>query len=610
MDIAASPHGAALDGVLIGRTLDGRYTVQSRVAQGGMATVFRAWDNRLDRMVALKVIDPELARHPEYVSRFIREAKSAARLTHPNIVGVYDQSALPGRPGAAGLPGQPPLAYLAMEYVPGITLRQLLGRRGRLNPREALEIVDAMLAGLAAAHRAGIVHRDVKPENVLLGEEALAQHRSYAAAVKVTDFGLARTVTGDQNSSSLGAPGSPTRDTGLIGTVSYLAPELVEHGTCDARSDVYSAGIVLYELLTGRKPFTGGTPVEIAQRHVTDRVPPPSVLVPGLDPAIDALVAAACARDPRIRPADAAALRAQVRAVYANLPDSALDFGPAAGGESTVALTAAQVPDHTRLDVGGPLNTQILAHTGVSPRTIPRRSPREPQVIGTDGRRPIRGLVIFIVVLLIALAVGFGAWLYGQLAFKDTPRLVGLSQSQATAALEHDGLKYRILSGLSDQVSVGQVISTAPDAGTPVKNGATISLTISHGSLKIAVPDVKGRSQSDATSALENAGFKVSIAADQVTSNTVAAGSVVSYDPSGTADKGSTVTLTLSSGPQQVTVPDVTGMKVADATAQLQEAGFTVATTRVLPFVDNVGRQSPGGQSSAAYGSTVTLYIY
>ena len=581
-----------LDGALIGRTLDGRYAVQSRLAQGGMATVYRAWDNRLDRLVALKVIDPELARHPEYVARFIREAKSAARLSHPNIVAVYDQS------------GQPPLAYLAMEYVPGETLRQLLGRRGRLAPHEALEVVDAMLAGLAAAHRAGIVHRDVKPENVLLNDAVLSSRQgSYAAAVKVTDFGLARTATADQGpgttlASSLGGavPGG-----GLIGTVSYLAPELVQSGTCDTRSDVYSAGIVLFELLTGRKPFTGGSPMEIARRHVTERVPAPSLLLPGLDPALDALVASATARDPNARPADAAAFREQVRAVYANLPDTALNFGARPGPESTLPLP----PEPTR-------NTEPTRnYTAAQPNIRPRTSPRQGYVVdGAPPRRSHKGLIIFVVILILATAAGIGAWLYGRLAFENTPNLVGLTQSQATDTLANDGLKYTIATTYSDKVAVGDVVSVSPSPGTPVKQGAVITLTVSKGQQSTAVPNVSGQSQDDATNALKQRGFTVAVATDQVASGTVPKGSVVSYTPKGSAPAGSTITLTISSGPKQVVVRDVTGMTVEDATAALEAQGFSVQTTRLLPFVDSVGRQSPGGGSSVDYGSTITLYIF
>jgi serine/threonine-protein kinase len=617
---APSRHQSVLDGALIGRTLDGRYAVQSRLAQGGMATVYRAWDNRLDRLVALKVIDPELARHPEYVAGFIREAKSAARLSHPNIVAVYDQSALPGSPPTAGHAGRPPLAYLAMEYVPGMTLRQLLGRSGRLCPRDALEAIDAVLAGLAAAHRAGIVHRDVKPENVLLNEFALGGHHgSYAAAVKVTDFGLARSITAEQGGLNTsvggGIPGG-----GLIGTVSYLAPELVQHGGCDARSDVYSAGIVLFELLTGRKPFTGGSPMEIARRHVTERVPPPSLLLPGLDPALDALVASATARDPGARPADAAGFRERVRAVYANLPDSALEFGaPTSGLAATLPLAGSETAQRTHVEPpaqnppgGGRAPSRTALGAQSQPvRIKPRTSPRERHEVQTSPRRRgRRGLFVFFLVLVLAAAAGVGAWVFGRVAFENTPDLVGLTQSQATQTLGADGLRYAIVGAYSDSSAAGQVLSVSPAPGTPVKQGSTITLTVSRGRRTLVVPDVSGQTRQDATAALERQGFSVAIAAVPAPSDTVPKGSVVSYTPTGPASGGTVVTLSLSSGPRQVVVRDVTGMPARDATAILLAQGFTVRTTRLLPFVDSVGRQSPGGGTAADYGSTITLYIY
>jgi serine/threonine-protein kinase len=518
-----------------------------------------------------------------------------------------------------------------MELVPGLTLRQLLGRRGRLSPREALEILDAMLSGLAAAHRAGIVHRDVKPENVLLSEEALRHQRSYASAVKVTDFGLARTAAG-QNGNTLsssfdglriaaagGQNGAQAQRGGLIGTVSYLAPELVQHGTCDARSDVYSAGIVLFELLTGRKPFTGGSPLDIARRHVTDRVPPPSLLRPGLDPALDALVAAACAKDPRNRPADAAAFRSQLRAVYANLPDTALDFGSPGGTEPTVpTVPMAGIPDRTRVDTSATaVQPQVRANRGVNQtgpvglgQIRPRTSARQPYTVQTADRRRVRGLVIFIIVMLLAAAVGVGAYLYGQLAFQSTPNLRGLTQSQATATLTRDGLKSALSSAFDDTVPAGDVVTSDPSPGTPVKNGSTITLIISKGTQNVPIPDVTGQSQGDATNRLKAEGFQVAVAADQVSSDNVPAGSVVSFTPNGSAKHGTTITLTISNGPRQVLLPDVTGDNVDDATTQLQALGFKVVTHRFLPIVNSVGSESPPGNTQQPFGSTVTLNIF
>ncbi len=270
--------------VLVGRMLDRRYHVRSRIAHGGMATVYLATDTRLDREVALKVMHADLARDADFVGRFIGEAKSVARLSHPNIVGVYDQG------------GDGQYLYLAMEYVPGRTLRALMRERGWLPWQEALAVIDPVLAGLAAAHQAGIVHRDVKPENVLITGDG---------RVKVVDFGLARASAAVGN----------TRAGMIIGSVAYIAPEQVTGAPSDARSDVYAAGIVLFEMLTGRQPFSGETPLAVAYAHVNSDVPAVSTLVGGIPPGVDQLVRAATSRDPQQRPADASVFLRVTRAL-------------------------------------------------------------------------------------------------------------------------------------------------------------------------------------------------------------------------------------------------------------------------------------------------------
>src|SRR5215471_7005322 len=258
----------------VGQLLGGRYHVDSRIARGGMATVYLGTDTRLDRVVALKIAHPELSDDAEFVRRFIGEARSAARLSGANVVAIFDQGS------------DKRLHYIAMEYVPGQTLRQLLNERGRLGVREALDIMSGVLAGLASAHDSGFAHRDVKPENVLL---------TTSGVVKVADFGLARSVAGAVQ----------TKGGMIIGTAAYLAPEQVTGGTSDARTDVYAAGIMLFELLTGLQPHTAESPLAVAYKHVDEVVPPPSSLVGGLSGAVDALVAMATSRDPDLRPASA-----------------------------------------------------------------------------------------------------------------------------------------------------------------------------------------------------------------------------------------------------------------------------------------------------------------
>ncbi len=303
----------------VGQVLDGRYRVDARIARGGMATVYLGTDTRLERTVALKIAHPELAHDADFVRRFIAEARSVARLSSPNVVAVYDQ-------GAEG-----DILFLAMEYVPGRTLRELLTERGKLSPGEALDIIEGVLTGLAAAHAAGVVHRDVKPENVLI---------TPGHAVKVADFGLARAV----------AMASHTKTGTIIGTAAYLAPEQVSRSTSDSRTDVYATGVMLFELLTGRQPHTGETPLAVAYKHVNEVVPAPSGVMPGLPAALDALVALATSRNPDLRPADAGQFLRAITEVRRGLPvtgsraaDLPAGAGPGGGFEpgSAPALPAA-----------------------------------------------------------------------------------------------------------------------------------------------------------------------------------------------------------------------------------------------------------------------------
>ncbi|GAA3237757.1 hypothetical protein GCM10020256_57510 [Streptomyces thermocoprophilus] len=310
---------------LVGQVLDGRYRVDARIAVGGMATVYRAVDTRLDRVLALKVMHPALASDGTFVERFIREAKSVARLDHPNVVQVFDQ----GTDGS--------YVYLAMEYIAGCTLRDVLRERGALQPRAALDILEPVLAALGAAHRAGFVHRDMKPENVLIGDDG---------RVKVADFGLVRAV--DTVTDTTGA---------VLGTVAYLAPEQIEHGVADPRVDVYACGVVLYEMLTGEKPHDAESPATVLYKHLHEDVPPPSALVPGLAFALDELVASATARTAEVRPHDAVALLAQAREARAGLTEEQLDAVP----------PQARAVEHDNADD----RTSVIPRAPAVPRPLP-----------------------------------------------------------------------------------------------------------------------------------------------------------------------------------------------------------------------------------------------
>ncbi|MDN3261499.1 Stk1 family PASTA domain-containing Ser/Thr kinase [Streptomyces sp. CSDS2] len=637
---------------LVGQVLDGRYRVDARIAAGGMATVYRAMDTRLDRVLALKVMHPALAADGAFVERFIREAKSVARLDHPNVVQVFDQ----GTDGS--------YVYLAMEYIAGCTLRDVLRERGAVQPRAALDVLEPVLAALGAAHRAGFVHRDMKPENVLIGDDG---------RVKVADFGLVRSV--DTVTSTTGA---------VLGTVSYLAPEQIENGTTDPRVDVYACGVVLYEMLTGAKPYSGESPAQVLYQHLHADVPPPSALVPGLPGALDELVASATARAREDRPEDAVALLAQARGARLTLTEEQLDALP------PQALTA----EHDNAE----------DRTSVIPRalTVPRPRPGGgdlPEDPGADGvdrtarlqtppvpprrrpARPPRSVLALIVAVLVVLGVGAGVWYInsgqftkvppllakteaqardrlesagldvGQVkrAYSDTvergtvigsepapgarirdhgkvtltvslgpetvnvPNVEGQTLAKARARLKADGLEPGMVTReFSEDVPAGSVVRTTPDAGTKRHAGSAIALTVSKGS-PVDVPDVTGEDLDSARDALEEAGLEVKVSAERIHSSDYDKGTVAAQTPDegSEAAEGDTVTLTLSDGPEMVEVPDVVGDSVDDARDALEEAGFEVKEDRGLLglFGDTVKKQSVEGGDEAPKGSTIKITI-
>ncbi|MFF8396124.1 Stk1 family PASTA domain-containing Ser/Thr kinase [Streptomyces sp. NPDC016172] len=636
---------------LVGQVLDGRYRIDARIAVGGMATVYRAVDTRLDRVLALKVMHPSLAVDASFVERFIREAKSVARLAHPNVVQVFDQ----GTDGS--------YVYLAMEYVAGCTLRDVLRERGALQPRAALDILEPVLAALGAAHRAGFVHRDMKPENVLIGDDG---------RVKVADFGLVRAVD------------TVTNTTGtVLGTVSYLAPEQIENGTADPRVDVYACGVMLYEMLTGDRPHDGDSPAVILYKHLHEDVPPPSAAVPGLAYELDEMVASATARTPAVRPHDAVALLAQVRDGRGRLSEDELDAVP------PQALSV----DHDN----GDDRTTVIPRALATPRPLPVNEDDEasgaalnrtsrfesPPPAPRSRRRPgfRRGPAAIVVAVLLALGLGAGIWYINSGQFTKVPPLLSKTEAQATdelkdAGLEvgevshahsdtvkrgtimgmypeqgarirlHDSVSFTISDGpetvrvpalagqklaeargqlkenglepgmvtreFSDNVPRGSVISARPADGTKVRAGTAVALVVSKGS-PIDIPDVTGSDEADAKAELIEAGLKVKIATERVNSSEYDKGQVVRQTPKpgGRAAEGDTVTLTLSKGPEMIEVPDVVGDSVDAARQALEGAGFEVDEDRGLLglFGDEVKSQSVEGGQRAPKGSTITIKI-
>ncbi|MFH9607819.1 Stk1 family PASTA domain-containing Ser/Thr kinase [Streptomyces sp. NPDC017448] len=565
---------------LVGQLLDGRYRIEARIAVGGMATVYRAVDTRLDRVLALKVMHPALATDVSFVERFIREAKSVARLAHPNVVAVFDQ-------GAQGA-----YVYLAMEYVAGCTLRDVLRERGALQPRAALDILEPVLAALGAAHRAGFVHRDMKPENVLIGDDG---------RVKVADFGLVRAV------------GTATDTTGsLLGTVSYLAPEQIEHGSADTRSDVYACGVVLYEMLTGAKPHTGENAAQVIYRHLNSDVPPPSAVVPGLPVALDSLVASATARNPEVRPHDAVLLLAEAREARAGLSEAELDAVP----PQALSETHDGAEDRTSvLPRALPADGAGAVHRTSRLETPPARpAPRRPLLRRGPFGGPHRTLILALAAVLLTLGVGTGVWYINSGQFTRVPSLLGQTQQEAERRIAGAGLGLKGVDRVfSDSVERGTVVRSDPAPGDRIRGNGSVRLVISRGPEIVRVPDVAGSSLADARRSLK----KVGLAPGMVTrefSEDVARGEVVRTEPRAGADRhpDTAVALVVSKG-APIDVPDVTGLSVKDATAELEAEGLKA---EALPgrvhsseAAGDVAEQSPGEGTEAAEGDTVELTV-
>ncbi|WP_405443330.1 Stk1 family PASTA domain-containing Ser/Thr kinase [Streptomyces niveus] len=606
---------------LVGQVLDGRYRVDARIAVGGMATVYRAVDTRLDRVLALKVMHPALATDAVFVERFIREAKSVARLAHPNVVGVFDQ-------GAEGA-----YVYLAMEYVEGCTLRDVLRERGALQPRAALDILEPMLAALGAAHRAGFIHRDIKPENVLIGDDG---------RVKVADFGLVRAV------------GSVTNTTGtILGTVSYLAPEQIEYGTSDTRVDVYACGVVLHEMLTGAKPHGGDTPAQVLYLHLNEDVPAPSAAVPGMAIELDELVATATARNPEIRPEDAVALLALTRRTRAALSDAQLDAVPpqatnGAGGHAGVAGASGRPSQDSRDATTGGED----ARTSVIPRlvrpsspddgsdtpdlppaassgdgvhrtsrlTVPPGPPAPPSRPSTGRRawrgglaRPRKGVLTTVVAALLVLGVGIGVWYINSGQFTRVPSLLGQTEQVAKKRLTDAGLDAKVGHDFSNTFERGTVMRTDPEPRSRIRGNGSVTLVISRGPEIVRVPDLTGKSLADAKDALKKVGLAPGVITRSFDEETAQGEIIRSQPKAGTElrpDAG--VALVVSKG-RPVHMPDVTGQSEEEATASLEDAGLDVkiAAERVNSPEDagSVAEQSAKEGSRLARGDTVTLTI-
>ena len=597
---------------LLGTLVDGRYEVISRIARGGMATVYLAVDRRLDRQVALKVMHPHLvdgAEGNDFIARFRREAQSAARLTHPGLVSVYDQ----------GVDGE--TSYLTMEYVPGTNLRQRLALDGPFSIGRTFQILEDVLEALSVAHLTGLVHRDIKPENVLLATDG---------RTKVADFGLARAIT----------EATVTTTGTILGTVAYLGPELVSQGLCDARTDVYAVGILCYEMLTGRQPFTGETPIQVAFQHVNNDIPAPSLLISWLPIEVDELVAALAAREPDERPRDAGAALELVRRVRSQLDpamlaqsaDVAPEVPPAApNAREPLALVASgaggsagrgEAPADDQGDDEDSRRTAIIHHDGrgstVSlPIGVGRAAllaTRQAKVDRVKDRRRVRtGLIIGLVLALLA----GGTWWYlaaGPGAYTSVPAgLAGQTEAGATAVLDGVGLGHVVEKVNSRDVTAGLVLKSSPNEGSRIAKKGVVTLTVSLGPKMAQVPTVVGFSLEKATGLIQAAGLPLGTTLrqfDDITPKDQVL--AVSKDAGASVPDFTEIVLTVSDGPAPVAVPQEVGATQDVAASDLKAVGLKSSVTEAFDPVVPAGHvvsQVPEQNTQAHRGDTVALVV-
>ncbi|NLU82900.1 Stk1 family PASTA domain-containing Ser/Thr kinase [Rhodococcus sp. HNM0569] len=616
---------------MIGQLLDRRYRVDSPIARGGMSTVYRGLDLRLDRPVAIKVMDPQFASDPAFVSRFEFEARAVARLKHPSLVAVYDQGHDQGH------------AFLVMELVEGGTLRELLRERGPMPPHAVAAVAGPVLSALAVAHRAGLVHRDVKPENVLISD---------TGEVKIADFGLVRAA----------AASTTTSNSVILGTAAYLSPEQVTSGIADTRSDVYSMGILMFELLTGHPPFTGDTSLSVAYQRVNQDVPRPGSYIVGVPPQFDDLVAEATHREPAHRFRDAGAMADALQSVAdeLDLPDyrvpaprrSAEHLSHAVPRDATAADSAAPTAHVARQqpptsDLHTPTQHTPVQHTpvqhtplqhtkvvtGVTPRPdAPVDAAEQPATFADAGtrvrprgdypfpdfaaerQRSRRSLAVWLLaILVLAVALAAGGWWLGSGRYTAVPPLDGLDRGAAVEAVEAAGLSYVVRGEYSDSAEPDVLLGTDPESGGRVERSGTVALRVSLG--KPTVPTLPaGGDRTASESALRERTF-VPVEGGEAFSSTIPVGAVAAFEPaSGVAlPVGSQVRLIYSKGAAPVEIPDVSGMPEGKARAALEDAGLVVGDveSRFDAKIEGghaVGTSPKTGRTVDS-GSTVTLTV-
>ena len=563
---------------LTGELIDGRYQLIRQMATGGMASIYEALDTRLDRKVAVKIMHPHLAQDEQFVERFIREAKAAAALSHPNIVAVQDQGW--NQNGT-------PAIFLVMEMIEGHTLREYLNEQGSLSVKDGIKFLLPVLSALSAAHKIGIVHRDLKPENILISKEG---------RIKIADFGLAKGPL-------LG--GTMTAESSVIlGSVSYLSPEQVQRGIADSRSDIYSIAITAFEIFTGKKPFEGAEPIQIAYMHVNNRVPKISSLVSGIPEQLDDLIYRATSSNPDERPRDATVFHEELSRINQALSPKENQLSL----ELDIPIEPMR-PKPTRKS----LRAKVRELTESIPTPAPRETTEEVRKRKKASKRVRRNRKI---ALLMAVVVGIVGWyvLIGPGSRVVVPSTVGASQSEVSAALEPLGLTSLIVEKqFSEDIAEGRVIQSLPEAGGRVDAGGTVKLIVSKGPERFTLPLVVGLTPEAATNLIAKMPLDLKPLSEEF-STTVPKGYVIdSNPPSGEKVKrGSVVVIRVSKGIEQVALTSYIGKSSDQALNELQDAGFAVTSTYAFSetrLAGEVVSQKPAGGATADKGSAVALVI-
>ena len=562
---------------LSGELIDSRYQLIRQVANGGMASIYEAMDTRLDRKVAVKIMHPHLAQDDAFVSRFIREAKAAAALSHPNIVAVQDQGW-----NQSGVPA----VFLVMELIEGSTLREYLNERGRFEIKDAMNYLTPILSALAAAHAIGIVHRDMKPENILISKEG---------RIKIADFGLAR---GEIIGSTMTAESSV-----ILGSVSYLSPEQVQRGIADARSDVYAVGIVAFEMLTGEKPFIGDTPIQIAYMHVNQDIPPPRSKRKDIPQALDDLISRATNRDPDKRPRDAGEFLNSLEAIAADLDPKKNQM------KLELDLPVDAIREKSRTKAKQEIVVEPSIEIKESTRDIRRREEKKHRA----SKRVRRNRKV---ALVLAIALGIGGWytLVGPGSRIVVPSTVGASYDEAISALTPLGLTNVIIEKRFDEeIAAGKIIESNPPGGGRVDTGGEVILVISKGAERYTIATLVGLTPQAAAAAITKSPLTVGTTSE-IFSNKIPKGFVISSDPEAGAKvkRDSVVNIVVSKGVETIALASYVGKSGEQALNELTDAGFNVESTYAFDekaLSGAVISQSPAGNSDAPKSSTITLIV-